>query len=427
MRVARTLLVSPALALTAAVFAAPADEAASRFRRDPAIMRAKQAQMVDMLRQRSPQLAGQLDAAFRQDIIAQTATALRPYNFSTDDVVDMTALYWITAWEGSNGLAGAKTDPAVAKGVRAQLAGTMLPSLKGMDDAAKQDMSDAMLLQALFAEARMTAAKQVGPAQLKAMSDAIYKESGALLKTDLRKVKMTAAGFRPVGSGAVAATPREIASAPAPAAANGRTPTVAGYYFRATYGLGAAITFEPLVFFASGEYVELDQTPLADLDAAADKAKSPMRWGRWRKQGATFLLTDSKGHVSDYRLGSGNFFPAFTAGQGPRLAGTYSNTTGGGNYMVGGAVTTLAVDRMTFNPDGSFTQGQSAGGIAPNAAIGNRRASAGRWRLDGTMLELAYADGRRVRTSFLWAASGTPPKPDIDMAFIGGDAFTRDD
>jgi hypothetical protein len=43
------------------------------------------------------------------------------------------------------------------------------------------------------------------------------------------------------------------------------------------------------------------------------------------------------------------------------------------------------------------------------------------------MLELACADRRRVCTSLLWGAAGTPPKPDVDMAFIGDDAFTRDD
>lgn len=396
-----------------------------RFQRDPALMKAKQAQIVAAIRQENPQMAAQLQQSFNQDIVAAVAPAFRAYGYSTEDAVDMTAGYWITAWEASHGVAGTETDPAVARGVRAQLAGVMGPGLKGQSSATKQDIADTMLLQMLIADARMKAAKQEGPQAVKTMSDTIHREAAAILKTDLRAVEMTAKGFAPVGDAAGrAASPADNA---APAAGSGKSAAVEGAYFRAIYGLGATISFEPIILFGNGDYVELDETPLADLNAASDKARSPARWGRWRKQGGTFLLTNSKGRTNDYQLGKGNFFPAFAAQQGPRLSGTYSNTTGGGDYIVGGSVTTLAVDRIRFNPDGSFTQGKSAGGIAPNAAMGNRSSASGKWRLDGSALELAYADGRRVRTSFLWGASGSPPKPDADMAFIGGDVFTRDD
>lgn len=97
--------------------------------------------------------------------------------------------------------------------------------------------------------------------------------------------------------------------------------------------------------------------------------------------------------------------------------------------MPDGPVTTLAVDRLTFNPDGSFTQGKEGGASRPTRqpAAGSRRSAAGSWRLDGSTLELSYADGRRVRNTFLWGASGAPPRPNIDMLFIGGDVFVRGD
>lgn len=397
----------------------------TRFQRDPALLRAKQSQLIDAVRASDPQTAAQLARAFRGDVAAQVAPAFRPYGFSVDDAADMTAAYWITAWEASHGLVGTATDPAVARGVRAQLAKEMGPRLAGRSDAVKQDIADTMLLQLLIAEARMAGAKAAGPQAVEAMSNTIYREASALLKVDLRAVAMSTGGFKPVAAraGQRAQAPH---TAPSPSTSGGRTASVSGTYFRAIAGSGAAVDFEPLVLFADGSYVELDETPLADLDAAADKARSPRRWGKWQRQGATFLLTGSDGRTNDYRLGTGNFFPAFAAAAGPPLAGSYSRTSGGGSFLPGGAVTVVAVNRIAFNAYGSFREGKSAGGIAPNATIGNRSAAQGRWRLDGSALELTYADGRRLRTSFLWGASGSPARPTANMAFIGGDTFTRD-
>lgn len=403
------------LLLPAAVMAqAPAD---TRFRRDPALMRVRQSQLIAAVKAKDPATAAALETAFRQDVVEAVRPAFRRFVFTPDDAADMTAAYWITAWEAAHGQVGVETDPAIARGVRAQLAGVLGPKLRGRGDAEKQEIADTMLLQMLFADARMRAAKAGGAAKVRAMSDAIHAEASELLKTDLRQVEMTAAGFKPVA----AAKAPEIGPAPE----GGRTSPVSGLYFRAIAG-GAGVSYEPLVLFSNGDYVELDETPLADLDAAADRARSPARWGTWRKQGKTFLLTSSKGRTSDYRLGSGSFFPAFAADRSP-LSGTYKLTSGSTVYMADGPVSTLGVSRLTFAADGTFTQGAESGGVAPTVAVSSRAAQrSGKWKLSGTMLELTYADGRRVRKSFVWAAQGTPPRPDPDMAFIGGDPFLRD-
>jgi hypothetical protein len=413
---ALTLALLPALA----VAQPPSD---TQFRRDPALMRARQAQLVAAIRAKDPAAAAALEAAFRQDVVEAVRPAFQRFGFSPDDAADMTAAYWITAWESAHGQTGVETDPAVARGVRTQLAGVLAPKLRGRSDAEKQEIADTMLLQMLFADARMRAAQQAGAMQLRQTSDAIHQEASALLKTDLRAVELTAAGFRPI-----AAAKPTAAAAPdaAPVPGGGRTPPVSGLYFRAIAG-GAGVSYEPLVFFTNADYVELDETPLADLNAAADRARSPARWGSWRKQGETFLLTSSKGRTSDYRLGSGSFFPAFAADRAA-LSGTYKLTSGSTLYYADGPVSTIGVSSLTFSPDGTFTQGAEGGGVAPTVAVSSQAARRlGRWTLSGTMLELAYADGKRVRKSFVWAAQGTPPRPDPDMAFIGGDPYVRDD
>lgn len=401
----------------------------TRFVRDPALLAAKERRIVAALRGQSPAAADEVAALFARDIVALVRPGFAKLGFSADDLVDTTAAYWINAWEVSNGIGGRETDPRTARAARDQLGKAMRANagLAAMSDAAKQDIADTMLIQAVLAEARAGSVAGAGAEQRRQVSDAVYREASAMLKVDLRAIKLGAGGFS--GAGAPAAAAAADPADPADKAgttSGGRSPAVAGYYFRATYGVGAAVSFEPLVFFANGDYLEIADTPLPDLDAAADKAREPINWGTWRQQGGAFLLTNAKGRTSDYKLGSGSFFPAFTAAQGPKLTGTYKSTSGGGDYAMGGGVSSLAVNALTFNADGSFTQGRSAGAIAPNAAIGNRSAAAGRWSLAGTTLTLAYADGRRTRTSFLWGASGTPPRPDIDMAFIGGDAFLRE-
>lgn len=408
----------------AAVAQAPASD--TGFRRDPALMRAKQDQLVAAIRAKDPATATQLERAFQQDVAEVMRPAFRPFGFTPDDAADMTAAYWVTAWEASHGKAGVQTDPAIARGVRKQIAGLLGPQLRGKSDADKQDIADAMLLQTLFADARMTAAKQAGPEPLRAMSDTIHREASQLLKVDLRRVEMTAAGMRPVG-GTTPDSNTAPSAAAAPTPGSGKTAAVSGLYFRATYGLNAALSFEPLVFFADGAYVELDETPLSDLDAAADRARAPARWGTWRKQGETFLLTSNKGRTSDYRLGTGSFFPAFPSEKGPRLSGTYKATSGTTMYLADGPVSTLGVNSLTFNAEGSFVEGSSGGGVAPGVSAYSRGQKGGRWQLGNSALELVYSDGRRVRKSFVWGASGTPPRPDIDMAFIGGRAYLRDD
>lgn len=422
MTVRRPFALLVAVPLLVAQSAAPD----TQFRRDPALMLQRQAALLAQWRARDPRAAAALAPLLRRDVVEPLRPLFRQYGLSAEDAADMSTVYWITAWEGVHGSIGAQTDPAIVRGVQRQLRGKLGALLRGKPDAVKQEIADTMLLQFLFADARLRAAAKRGPADVERVGDAIRREAATLLKVDLGTLDMTAQGFRPH---ATAATDRPSA-APAPAArarTGGAAAAVAGTYFRPTYGTGGAISYEPLVLFANGDYVELDEEPLADLDPAADRARAPRRWGTWRRQGATFLLTDNKGRTSDYTLGGASFYPAFAGDKGPRPSGTYRSTSGSTMTMGSGTVSTLAINALTFRPDGTFSEGREGGGIAPGAAIGSRRTAGGRWTLDGSALTLDYADGRRVRRSFLWGATGSPPRPDADMAFIGGDTFLRDD
>jgi hypothetical protein len=407
----------------------------TRFHRDPALFAAKEAMIVRTVGQKSPQLAAEYQKLFQQDVLGLIKPQYAKVGYDIEDAADLTAAYWITAWEASNNIVGRQTDPQVAHGVRDQLRRAMLsnPGFAKLGPHELQDVGDTMLLQALLAELRMRSAAQAGPQVQKQMSDMIHAEASGMLKVDLRAVRMTAAGMAPASGGpamAAGASPATTAS-PSPAAASqapaGTAGKLAGLYFRAIAATGSGVDFEPIAMFANGDYLELGETPLAELDAARSKAREPRRWGRWRKSGATFLLTGSDGRTEDYQLGSGNFFPAFASGEGgTTLTGTYSRTTSTGVQPAGGMATVMSVNKISFSPDGRFAEGSNMGAMGNGVFAGRRIGGGGRYRLSGTTLELSYADGRVKRTSFLYGATGRPAHPSKDMVFIGGDTFVTD-
>jgi len=198
-------------------------------------------------------------------------------------------------------------------------------------------------------------------------------------------------------------------------------PAVAGWYFRAVSGYPAAIDFEPVVLFTNGTYWEAGAETLETLNVAADKSKHPRAWGIWKKQGATFLLTDSKGHVSDYKLGSGNWFPAYAYTGAVKLKPAYEKASGG-DY--GNGLNALTISRITFVDATHFTEGTNGGISTGNAAAWKKSAAAGTYQVSGHTITFAYSNGKVVKTSFALGAKGSPAKASSNLIFIGGYAYT---
>jgi len=406
--------------------------AATRFNRDPARFRANQQKLIAAMRQRSPAAAAALRQAFSTDVLAAIAPDLRRLGLSPNDVADMTAAYWVSAWEASHDIVGRATDPALLAGARRQIAGTLAKDAGRMTDGDKQDVADAMLFQTLLVDARMKAAQQGGSDARRQMSDAIHAEAANLLKTDLRQVRLSASGFSPAtGASAVNAGPGGPAGPAGAHAANWQK--VEGVYFKSytTFGVGGMMIsdFEPVILFRDGSYYEVEGEALEDVDLAASRAAKPRIWGRWRKQGSTFLLTDSKGRTEDYRLQQGSFFKAFPAeAAGGRLSRPYKRVSGGGDSAMGGSMAIATLSNFTFAPDGRFTTGSSMGASGANVAAYSRRApTPGRYRIERHTIMLTGPDGRSRREFFAIGSQGTSPRLDTDMIFIGDRVFVKDD
>ncbi len=420
-------------AILSSVAALPASAQTTRFVRDPARFEAKQAQVVAAARAQSPQMAAELEKAFATDIIAQIAPELRRLGLSADDMADMTAAYWVAAWEAAHGIVGKPSDPAQVRGARTQIAGVMAtnPALARMSDADKQDVADTMLLQTLLVDARMRAAAGAGAAMQKKMGDAIAAEAAQTLKVDLTRVTLTDKGFSGTGAPAPAGAGP---SAAVPAAHGDNWSRVEGVYFKSYTGVGVGgmvtIEYEPVVFFKDGSYYEVEGPALEDVDLAARRAAKPAAWGTWKRAGAGYVLTDHKGRASDEKLQDGSFFKAFAAEDGGgTLRRAYKRVSGGGNAALGGEMSIMTQTRFAFAPDGSFAREGSAGAIGSGAqsgvsmAAGSRRGGGGRYTVKRHTITMTGADGRTERQFFAFGSQGNVPRVDDDMIFIGDRAF----
>lgn len=446
--VVRALLLIGGVPFTAVLASAGASMAQTasptHFKRDPALLAAKERQLVELTRAQNPAMADALQKAFREDLIAQLEPLLRQVGLDPDDMADMTTVYWVNAWEAANGVIGSQPDRALVQGARQQIAGVLAknPGLAQMTDAQKQDVADTMIIQGLLVDARMQAVAKQPAAQRKQMSDTIAAEAQQLLKTDPRAVALTPQGFKPKASSGSAALKGD-SSAPGPgpgpalaAAVPGHPENwknVEGVYFRSafTFGVGGMMVqdFEPLVLFRDGTYYAIDGAALEDVDLASEHASKPARFGKWQKTGGRYTLVDDDdkdGKSDPVALQDGQFFKAFPSeASGNKLAATYSRVSGGGDTALGGDVIVGGRTDLTFSVDGSFGRKGSGGAMNTGATTGvgvsvhGRNASAGRYQIKNYTITMTQADGRTERKFFAFGSHKTPPVLDADMMFIG--------
>ncbi|MEN0052499.1 MAG: hypothetical protein AAGC65_02470 [Mucilaginibacter sp.] len=201
-------------------------------------------------------------------------------------------------------------------------------------------------------------------------------------------------------------------SAPAPA--------VEGWFFRAVSGYPAAISFEPVVLFKNGEYFDVGEEPIEQLDVKVSKASRPKAWGTWKKTGATFYLTENGGKTTDYKLGGGNWFPAYPYSSSIKLKKAYEKVSGG-DY--GNGTNALIINKITFVDGTHFVQGANGGISTSGASAWKKSGSGGTYVISGNTIEFTVS-GKVIKKSFAVGASGSPAHPTNTMIFIGGDAYT---
>jgi hypothetical protein len=168
----------------------------------PSTSRRKQnlSRFVEKTRANNPQGAAQMAKLFAStDVIEKLGKAMAPYGLRTNNVADVYAVYWTSAWLGScgrndnlpkNQIIAIKNQAAQALSATAQFTSAT--------DAQKQELAEAMLIQAVLIDASIDYAKS-DPALLNKVKAAVSQGAKGM-GLDLDRMTLTPQGFRPANN-----------------------------------------------------------------------------------------------------------------------------------------------------------------------------------------------------------------------------------
>lgn len=155
------------------------------------------ARAVAQTQKTSPSEAPKLrDALMSGKVARDTASYLGRYGMSATNLADTTALYLATAWYATR---GSNADPTRAQmiGLRNQVAATYatLPGFARASDATKQELSEANIIQAIFAGSIANAVAK-DPKFAAVARPAVAKGVMNLYGLNLLKLNLTSQGLR---------------------------------------------------------------------------------------------------------------------------------------------------------------------------------------------------------------------------------------
>ncbi|TDT96648.1 hypothetical protein DFO45_1843 [Azorhizobium sp. AG788] len=171
------------------------DTAVLRYTPSKARRAANLAGMVEKTRASDPAGAADLQKLFAEgDIIASIDARLRPQGLRVDDLGDAFAVWWTTVWaaaRGSNDTPPPRTVNAVRRQAAEALSGA--DGIRTATDAQKQELAEALLVQAVLIDGAVDQAKG-NPAQMRQVSAAARKMAGGM-GLDVGAMQLTEKGF----------------------------------------------------------------------------------------------------------------------------------------------------------------------------------------------------------------------------------------
>ena len=196
--------------------------ATSSYNRQQSRTQANLAKFVEKTRAVDPAGAAKMQALFAStDIIGMIDQKMQQtYGMRANNVADAYAVWWVSAWMGSRGRSDDATPGQMAM-VKRQAADALSATAEfaSATDAGKQEMAEAMLVQAALIGDTIDT-YQSDPAMLAKTRTAIAKGAREM-GIDLNSMKLTDEGFRPSGkTGAIDPAPdqQQASATPAPAA-----------------------------------------------------------------------------------------------------------------------------------------------------------------------------------------------------------------
>lgn len=191
-------------------------------------------------------------------------------------------------------------------------------------------------------------------------------------------------------------------------------------------GVGGMVTIEyrPYLLLQNGSIYRYPAVAPYDLDVAASKTAEPNKWGSWKLEGKTLVVTLPEKGVMKTERWDGDWFWAKAPVANEKIKGAYMTIGGGGNTAMGGNTMIVYSSNINFNDKGQFTMKKMGGGTntdfdVSSTAYSNSNA-AGTYKLNGYSIEMRYNNGQVVRKLFYFY-------PDSRTTFgIGDDAYVPD-
>jgi hypothetical protein len=172
-------------------------ESVGKFAYSPEVRKKSVANFVGAIRKLDPTGADRVEKEFAtKDVLGMVGQKMTEYGLKPNSLADSLAVYLIVAWKAARGTNDDATK-AEYQAVRDQMANALVsvPALAEATDAQKQELSDALLLQALLVDAAVTAAKG-NAEQMEKVKSGIAGGVRQNFGLDLNALKLTDAGFR---------------------------------------------------------------------------------------------------------------------------------------------------------------------------------------------------------------------------------------
>ena len=189
------------------------------------------------------------------------------------------------------------------------------------------------------------------------------------------------------------------------------------------YGIsGYLLEQTPVMTFADGSATR-DLIGLLASGPEASRASRPEDWGEWRGSHEAETLELRWSGEADFE-GATAANASVRPASDERLAGCYTAT----DYLslpgfgIGNDTTSLSFDTFCFQDDGLFSNAFGSSTITPDFVAGTGRDTAGRYRIDGHVIELAHGNGEVRHALFGLYDLADDPRFGVS---IGDTVFTR--
>lgn len=166
------------------------------YRATPVVTQRVKRQFAAFVGQNGGDAAGLAAAMEREDFFARWGRHVSSYGLRRGDVADAMTAYWMINWQIANDVTDVSRDQVLA--VKRQVLTGMSndPGFRNLNDAQKQEMAEALILNFIVQSVAYEDAMKAGDASMQGrLQNAAVARFRNEMSLDLRRIRLTEAGF----------------------------------------------------------------------------------------------------------------------------------------------------------------------------------------------------------------------------------------